>query len=214
MKTLPESIRCVNGCGNLTNDMHDYHSIKGRFVSILIGLMLIIIPVIITGLIIEYGYIHFDEDNGWVGIGAFLLPFEVFLGIVCAGPLFGLVLILSGLLGGTSIVYFCCEKCGGKLLDSKTLRDKLGWDHEKALTIENLLEDCDYGERECPTCEAKMKVLDLGYKKDIDIPLLPTMTGKRNIELDGCIECSHIWFDKSEFRKILGEAKTKSLKLN
>ena len=193
--------------------MHDYHSIKGRFVSILIGLMLIIIPVIITGLIIEYGYIHFDEDNGWVGIGAFLLPFEVFLGIVCAGPLFGLVLILSGLLGGTSIVYFCCEKCGGKLLDSKTLRTKLGWDHEKALTIENLLEDCDYGERECPTCEAKMKVLDLGYKKDIDIPLLPTMTGERNIELDGCIECSHIWFDKSEFRKFT-EAKTKSLKLN
>ena len=53
MKTLSESIRCVNGCGNLTNDMHDYHSIKGRFVSILIGLMLIIIPVIITGLIID-----------------------------------------------------------------------------------------------------------------------------------------------------------------
>ena len=193
--------------------MHDYHSIKGRFVSILIGLMLIIVPVIITGLIIEYGYIHFDEDNGWVGIGAFLLPFEVFLGIVCAGPLFGLVLILSGLLGGTSIVYFCCEKCGGKLLDSKTLRDKLGWDHEKALTIENLLEDCDYGERECPTCEAKMKVLYLGYKIDIDYPYLPTMTGERNIELDGCLECSHIWFDKSEFRKFR-KAKTKSLKLN
>ena len=187
--------------------MHDYHSIKGRFVSILIGLMLIIVPVIITGLIIEYGYIHFDEDNGWVGIGAFLLPFEVFLGIVCAGPLFGLVLILSGLLGGTSIVYFCCEKCGGKLLDSKTLRDKLGWDHEKALTIENLLEDCDYGERECPTCEAKMKVVELDYERYIG-------KGKRNIELDGCIECSHIWFDKSEFSKILGEAKTKSLKLN
>ena len=189
--------------------MHDYHSIKGRFVSILIGLMLIIIPVIITGLIIEYGYIHFDEDNGWVGIGAFLLPFEVFLGIVCAGPLFGLVLILSGLLGGTSIVYFCCEKCGGKLLDSKTLRTKLGHqsNHEKALTIENLLEDCDYGGRECPTCEAKMKIVELDYERH-------TTTGKRNIELDGCIECSHIWFDKSEFRKILGEAKTKSLKLN
>ncbi len=188
--------------------MHDYHSIKGRFVSILIGLMLIIIPVIITGLIIEYGYIHFDEDNGWVGIGAFLLPFEVFLGIVCAGPLFGLVLILSGLLGGTSIVYFCCEKCGGKLLDSKTLRTKLGWDHEKALTIENLLEDCDYGERECPTCEAKMKVLDWGYKKDLYFGSLWIGTGKRNIELDGCIECSHIWFDKFEFSKIKGEENT------
>ncbi len=124
------------------------------------------------------------------------------------------LLILDGIIGGNAIEYFYCDKCGGKLLDSKTLRNKLGWDHEKALTIENLLEDCDYGERECPTCEAKMKVLDLGYKKDIDIPLLPTMTGKRNIELDGCIECSHIWFDKSEFRKILGEAKTKSLKLN
>ncbi|MBT4346133.1 MAG: hypothetical protein HOD67_01040, partial [Euryarchaeota archaeon] len=120
-----------------------------------------------------------------------------------------------GIIGGNAIEYFYCDKCGGKLLDSKTLRTKLGHqsNHEIALIIENLLEDCDYGERECPTCEAKMKVLDLGYKIDIDYPYLPTMTGERNIELDGCLECSHIWFDKSEFRKFR-EAKTKSLKLN
>ena len=209
MKTSPEAIRCVNGCGNLTNDMHD--DLASTVIPRLIGLMFIIVPVIFIGLVIEYDYIHFDDNNA---IDIFNLPLEILLAIVCGGPFMGLLLILSPA-PRNNIVYFCCEKCGGKLLDSKTLRTKLGWNTEKALIIENLLEDCNYGVRECPTCEAKMKVLDLGYKKDIDThPLLPTMTGKRNIELDGCIECSHIWFDKSEFSKILGEAKTKSLKLN
>ena len=196
------------------------------------GFTLIIITVIFTGLALAYDFTQDDCGDGeeipayWGNFGFedcsdfsmnldHFFPSEVYaygfffiIGI-------SFLLILGGIIGGNAIEYFYCDKCGGKLLDSKTLRNKLGWDHEKALTIENLLEDCDYGERECPTCEAKMKVLDLGYKKDIDIhPLLPTMTGKRNIELDGCIECSHIWFDKSEFSKILGEAKTKSLKLN
>lgn len=192
------------------------------------GFTLIIITVIFTGLALAYDFTHDDCGYGeeipaywgnfgfedcsdfWMNLDLF--PLEVYLFVIILMIAISFLLILDGIIGGNAIEYFYCDKCGGKLLDSKTLRNKLGWDHEKALTIENLLEDCDYGERECPTCEAKMKVLDLGYKKDINIPLLPTMTGKRNIELDGCIECSHIWFDKSEFRKILGEAKTKSLK--
>jgi Zn-finger nucleic acid-binding protein len=194
------------------------------------GFTLIIITVIFTGLALAYDFTQYEcgygeeipaywgnfgfEDCSDFSMNLDLFPAEVDGFGFCGMIVISFLLILDGIIGGNAIEYFFCDKCGGKLLDSKTLRDKLGWDHEKALTIENLLEDCDYGERECPTCEAKMKVLDLGYKKDIDIPLLPTMTGKRNIELDGCIECSHIWFDKSEFRKILGEAKTKSLKLN
>lgn len=192
------------------------------------GFTLIIITVIFTGLALAYDFTHDDcgygeeipaywgnfgfEDCSDFSMNLDLFPLEVYLFVIILMIAISFLLILDGIIGGNAIEYFYCDKCGGKLLDSKTLRNKLGWDHEKALTIENLLEDCDYGERECPTCEAKMKVLDLGYKKDINIPLLPTMTGKRNIELDGCIECSHIWFDKSEFRKILGEAKTKSLK--
>ena len=195
------------------------------------GFTLIIITVIFTGLALAYDFTQDDCGDGeeipayWGNFGFedcsdfsmnldHFFPSEVYAYGFVFIIVISFLLILGGIIGGNAIEYFYCDKCGGKLLDSKTLRNKLGWDHEKALTIENLLEDCDYGERECPTCEAKMKVLDLGYKKDIDIPLLPTMTGKRNIELDGCIECSHIWFDKSEFRKILGEAKTKSLKLN
>jgi len=195
------------------------------------GFTLIIITVIFTGLALAYDFTQYecgyDEEIPayWGNFGYedcsdfsmklnHFFPSEVYAYGFFAMIVISFLLILDGIIGGSAIEYFYCDKCGGKLLDSKTLRTKLGWDHEKALTIENLLEDCDYGERECPTCEAKMKVLDLGYKKDIDIPLLPTMTGKRNIELDGCIECSHIWFDKSEFSKILGEAKTKSLKLN
>lgn len=194
------------------------------------GFTLIIITVIFTGLALAYDFTQYNcgygeeipaywgnfgfEDCSDFSMNLDLFPAEVDVFGFCGMIVISFLLILGGIIGGNAIEYFYCDKCGGKLLDSKTLRTKLGWDHEKALTIENLLEDCDYGERECPTCEAKMKVLDLGYKKDIDIPLLPTMTGKRNIELDGCIECSHIWFDKSEFSKILGEAKTKSLKLN
>ena len=195
------------------------------------GFTLIIITVIFTGLALAYDFTQYECGYGeeipayWGNFGFedcsdfsmnldHFFPSEVYAYGFVFIIVISFLLILGGIIGGNAIEYFYCDKCGGKLLDSKTLRNKLGWDHEKALTIENLLEDCDYGERECPTCEAKMKVLDLGYKKDIDIPLLPTMTGKRNIELDGCIECSHIWFDKSEFSKILGEAKTKSLKLN
>ena len=195
------------------------------------GFTLIIITVIFTGLALAYDFTQYECGYGeeipayWGNFGYedcsdfsmklnHFFPSEVYLIGIFTIIIISGGYILNGIIGGNAIEYFYCDKCGGKLLDSKTLRTKLGWDHEKALTIENLLEDCDYGERECPTCEAKMKVLDLGYKKDIDIPLLPTMTGKRNIELDGCIECSHIWFDKSEFSKILGEAKTKSLKLN
>jgi Zn-finger nucleic acid-binding protein len=234
VKTPSESIRCVNGCGNLTIDKHEKLTKRERISRILMGFTLIIITVIFTGLALGFfsSQYYYVCDNGeeipayWENDGEedcsdgsdeneSFLPLEVYLFVIILMIAISFLLILDGIIGGNAIEYFYCDKCGGKLLDSKTLRTKLGWDHEKALTIENLLEDCDYGERECPTCEAKMKVLDLGYKKDIDIhPLLPTMTGKRNIELDGCIECSHIWFDKSEFSKILGEAKTKSLKLN
>lgn len=193
------------------------------------GFTLIIITVIFTGLALAYDFTQYNcgygeeipaywgnfgfEDCSDFSMNLDLFPAEVDVFGFCGMIVISFLLILGGIIPEYPIEHFYCDKCGGKLLDSKTLRDKLGWDHEKALTIENLLEDCDYGERECPTCEAKMKVLDLGYKKDIDIPLLPTMTGKRNIELDGCLECSHIWFDKSEFRKFR-EAKTKSLKLN
>ena len=236
MKTPSESIRCVNGCGNLTIDKHEKLTKRERISRILMGFTLIIITVIFTGLALGFfsSQYYYVCDNGeeipayWENDGEedcsdgsdeneSFLPLEVYLFGIISMIVISFLLILGGIIGGNAIEYFYCDKCGGKLLDSKTLRTKLGHqsNHEKALTIENLLEDCDYGGRECPTCEAKMKVLDLGYKIDTDIhPLLPTITGKRNIELDGCIECSHIWFDKSEFSKILGEAKTKSLKLN
>ena len=229
MKTLPESIRCVNGCGNLTIDKHEKLTKRERISRILMGFTLIIITVIFTGLALAYDFTQYNcgygeeipaywgnfgfEDCSDFSMNLDLFPAEVDGFGFCGMIVISFLLILGGIIPEYPIEHFYCDKCGGKLLDSKTLRDKLGWDHEKALTIENLLEDCDYGERECPTCEAKMKVLDLGYKIDIDYPYLPTMTGERNIELDGCLECSHIWFDKSEFRKFR-EAKTKSLKLN
>jgi Zn-finger nucleic acid-binding protein len=232
VKTLPESIRCVNGCGNLTIDKHEKLTKRERISLILMGFTLIIITVIFTGLALAYDFTQDDCGDGeeipayWGNFGFedcsdfsmnldHFFPSEVYAYGFFFIIVISFLLILGGIIGGNAIEYFYCDKCGGKLLDSKTLRTKLGHqsNHEIALIIENLLEDCDYGERECPTCEAKMKVLDLGYKIDIDYPYLPTMTGERNIELDGCLECSHIWFDKSEFRKFR-EAKTKSLKLN
>jgi Zn-finger nucleic acid-binding protein len=195
------------------------------------GFTLIIITVIFTGLALAYDFTQDDcgygeeipaywgnfgfEDCSDFSMNLDLFPAEVDGFGFCGMIVISFLLILGGIIPEYPIEHFYCDKCGGKLLDSKTLRTKLGHqsNHEIALIIENLLEDCDYGERECPTCEAKMKVLDLGYKIDIDYPYLPTMTGERNIELDGCLECSHIWFDKSEFRKFR-EAKTKSLKLN
>ncbi len=183
MKTLSESIRCVNGCGNLTIDKHEKLTKRKRISRILMGFTLIIITVIFTGLALAYDDTHNDcgygeeipaywgnfgfEDCSDFSMNLDLFPAEVPVYGFCGMIVISFLLILDGIIGGNAIEYFFCDKCGGKLLDSKTLRNKLGWEQDKAAPIENLLEDCDYGERECPTCEAKMKVVELDYERYI-----------------------------------------------
>jgi Zn-finger nucleic acid-binding protein len=105
---------------------------------------------------------------------------------------------MKGLIGGNDIAFFLCKKCGGELIDSKTLIKKIG--EEKALAIENRLNRSDFGGKKCPTCEEKMKILNLEYKEHAISWLLPKTT--KNIELDGCINCSNIWFDRDELSKL------------
>jgi Zn-finger nucleic acid-binding protein len=45
-----------------------------------------------------------------------------------------------------------------------------------------------------------MKILNLEYKEHAISWLLPKTT--KNIELDGCINCSNIWFDRDELSKL------------
>jgi Zn-finger nucleic acid-binding protein len=106
--------------------------------------------------------------------------------------------VIWGLIGGNDIAFFLCKKCGGELIDSKTLIKKIG--EEKALAIENRLNRSDFGGKKCPTCEEKMKILNLEYKEHAISWPLPKTT--KNIELDGCINCSNIWFDRDELSKL------------
>lgn len=166
MESSSERIKCVNGCGNLTNDKHEKLSVRGRIKDVFIGFSLII-------------------------CGFLYVQIEI---IVFAGFCF----VMKGLIGGNDIAFFLCKKCGGGLIDSKTLIKKIG--EEKVLAIENSLKGSDFGGKKCPTCEEKMKILDLEYKVHAISWLLPKTT--KNIELDGCINCSNIWFDRDELSKL------------
>jgi len=166
MESSSERIKCVNGCGNLTNDKHEKLSVRGRTKDVFIGFSLII-------------------------CGFLYVQIEI---IVFAGVCF----VMKGLIGGNDIAFFLCKKCGGELIDSKTLIKKIG--EEKALAIENRLNRSDFGGKKCPTCEEKMKILNLEYKEHAISWLLPKTT--KNIELDGCINCSNIWFDRDELSKL------------
>ena len=177
MESSSERIKCVNGCGNLTNDKHEKLSVRDRIKDVFIGFSLIICGF----LIIKLGY------DGEIGELPFLLPIFA-----------GLAFVMKGLFGGDDIAFFLCKKCGGELIDSKTLIKKIGEEH--ALAIENSLKGSDFGGKKCPTCEEKMKILNLEYK----VPSIGLFGGKttKNIELDGCINCSNIWFDRDELRKL------------
>ncbi len=166
MESSSERIKCVNGCGNLTNDKHEKLSVRGRIKDVFIGFSLII-------------------------CGFLYVQIEI---IVFAGLCF----VMKGLIGGNDIAFFLCKKCGGELIDSKTLIKKIGEEH--ALAIENSLKGSDFGGKKCPTCEEKMKILDLEYKVHAISWLLPKTI--KNIELDGCINCSNIWFDRDELSKL------------
>mgnify|MGYP000120795716 CR=1 FL=1 len=168
MESSSEKIKCVNGCGNLTNDKHEKLSVRGRIKDVFIGFSLII-------------------------CGFLYVQIEI---IVFAGLCF----VMKGLIGGNDIAFFLCKKCGGELIDSKTLIKKIGEEH--ALAIENSLKGSDFGGKKCPTCEEKMKILNLEYKVHASIGLFFVQKTTKNIELDGCINCSNIWFDRDELKKL------------
>ena len=183
MESSSERIKCVNGCGNLTNDKHEKLSVRGRIKDVFIGFSLIICGFLI---------IKFRVASEF-GEYPFVIPI-----------LAGLAFVMKGLFGGDDIAFFLCKKCGGELIDSKTLIKKIG--EEKALAIENSLKGSDFGGKKCPTCEEKMKILDLEYKVHAISWLLPKTT--KNIELDGCINCSNIWFDRDELSKLDNDSTT------
>ena len=166
MESSSERIKCVNGCGNLTNDKHEKLSVRGRIKDVFIGFSLII-------------------------CGFLYIQIEIIVFV-------GFCFVMKGLIGGNDIAFFLCKKCGGELIDSKTLIKKIG--EEKALAIENRLNRSDFGGKKCPTCEEKMKILNLEYKEHAISWPLPKTT--KNIELDGCINCSNIWFDRDELSKL------------
>ena len=171
MESSSERIKCVNGCGNLTNEKHEKLSVRDRIKTVFIGFLFIIC-----------GFLSV-QSLGVVG------EFVVVT---------GLGFVIWGLFGGNDTAFFLCKKCGGGLIDSKTLIKKIGEEH--ALAIENSLKGSDFGGKKCPTCEEKMKILDLEYKVHAISWLLPKTT--KNIELDGCINCSNIWFDRDELSKL------------
>jgi len=183
-KSSSESIQCVNGCGNLTYDSHDKLTVNMRIAFVGGGIL---------GLLLLLNY-NFGIDSIWF-----------FLGSVMA--------IFAGIYGGgerSEVSYFICEVCKGGMLDSKSLIEKFG--KYNAGLIEYSLKKADFGEKKCPICEEKMKIIPLEYlatdvhfQSGLPIPIPIPSGGK--IELDGCHDCSMIWFDSAEMGYVASSTK-------
>ena len=188
MESSSERIQCVNGCGNLTHDSHDKLTVNQRIALVVGGIL---------GLLLLLNY----------NFGSTIDSIWLFVGSVMA--------ILVGIFGHFSkqydISYFICKVCKGGMLDSKSLIEKFG--KYNAGLIEYSLKKADFGEKKCPICEEKMKIIPLEYSSihfasGLSIPI-PIPSGNKKIELDGCHDCSMIWFDSAEMDYVASSTKLK-----
>ena len=173
MGTLQEeSHRCINGCGYLTHDSHDKITDAQRYAWI---------------------------AGGIIFLSAALLfvvrePEIYILGILSIG--YG----LFGKAEAEDILYFSCKVCKSGMLNSKSLIDKIG--SQKSSILENALLESEIGEKLCPICEEKMKLIPLKFWKEVS-HAIDLIAGRRKLELDGCYDCGIFWFDSNEMRSIM-----------
>jgi Zn-finger nucleic acid-binding protein len=184
MKSSSERIQCVNGCGNLTHDSHDKLTVNMRIALVVGG---ILVPL----LLLNY---NFGTYSFWLFVGSVM---AFFVGIFGNGK-------------HNDFPYFICKVCKGGMLDSKSLIEKFG--KYNAGLIEYSLKKADFGEKKCPICEEKMKIIPLEYStihfvSGLPIPIPIPSGGK--IELDGCHDCSMIWFDSAEMDYVASSTKLK-----
>lgn len=185
MESSSESIQCANGCGNLTHDSHDKLTVNQRIALVVGGIISIIL---------------------WVGslpISDTELAFYWFVGSI------GSIVLGIFTNKATEVPYFICKVCKGGMLDSKSLIEKFG--KYNAGLIEYSLKKADFGEKKCPICEEKMKIIPLKYSTIGFIhPFpIPIPSGNKKIELDGCHDCSMIWFDSAEMDYVASSTKLK-----
>ena len=181
MESSSESIQCVNGCGNLTHDSHNKLTVNQRIALVVGGIL---------GLLYLLNY-NFGIDSF---LGSIVFVMAIFVGIFGDGE-------------RGEVPYFICEVCKGGMLDSKSLIEKFG-KHNAGL-IECSLKKADFGEKKCPICEEKMKIIPLKYSTiyfDLTFPI-PIPSGNKKIELDGCHDCSMIWFDSAEMDYVASSTK-------
>jgi Zn-finger nucleic acid-binding protein len=177
----------VNGCGNLTHDTHDKLTVNRRIALVVGGIISILL---------------------WVQS----LPFSdskfAFYWFVSS-----ILLIVGGIFPHNrfrDVPYYICKVCKGGMLDSKSLIEKFG--KYNAGLIEYSLKKADFGEKKCPICEEKMKIIPLEYStiNFYEGPILmPIPSGNKKIELDGCHDCSMIWFDSAEMDYVASSTKLK-----
>ena len=171
----------MNGCGNLTHDSHDKLTVNMRIALVVGGIL---------GLLLLLNY-NFGIDSIWG-----------FLGSVVA--------IYTGIFGRgkrNDFPYFFCKVCKGGMLDSKSLIEKCG--KYNAGLIEYSLKKADFGEKKCSICEEKMKIIPLEYSSvaSYGLPIPIPITSSEKIELDGCHDCSMIWFDSAEMGYVASSTK-------
>ena len=186
MESSSESIQCVNGCGNLTHDSHNKLTVNQRIALVGGGIISILLWV---------QSLPFSDSE---------LAFYWFVGSI------GLIVVGIFTNKASDVPYFICKVCKGGMLDSKSLIEKFGKDN--AGLIEYSLKKADFGEKKCPICEEKMKIIPLEYST-IDFFLhpipIPIPSGNKKIELDGCHDCSMIWFDSAEMDYVASSTKLK-----
>lgn len=185
MESSSESIQCVNGCGNLTHDSHNKLTVNQRIALVGGGIISILLWV---------QSLPFSDSE---------LAFYWFVGSI------GLIVVGIFTNKASDVPYFICKVCKGGMLDSKSLIEKFG--KYNAGLIEYSLKKADFGEKKCPICEEKMKIIPLKYSTIGFIhPFpIPIPSGNKKIELDGCHDCSMIWFDSAEMDYVASSTKLK-----
>ena len=177
----------MNGCGNLTHHSHDKLTVNQRIALVGGGIISILLWV---------QSLPFSDSE---------LAFYWFVGSI------GLIVVGIFTNKASDVPYFICKVCKGGMLDSKSLIEKFG--KYNAGLIEYSLKKADFGEKKCPICEEKMKIMPLEYssihfQEGLSIPI-PIPSGNKKIELDGCHDCSMIWFDSAEMDYVASSTKLK-----
>jgi len=194
--SMSAEVQCPAGCGSM--EYKTTRNLKIRAFDPL-GTVFYLAGLILIANSIEVGS---DETNPGVIIGALLFIPGVYLSSLVTTDL-------------------RCNNCAGVILESKSIDQKLKGDalglalNKAKYVREALSASKQEGEYNCPDCGKKMSHISVPleeevlHRSNIVVPDVVddiqnwTSGASRTIDLDGCIECDLLWFDKDKKEEVL-----------